>query len=555
MAEPNAGWTGSAGELALVVQEIADGITVQDLSGQICYANLAAAQSMGFPSVEALIGTPQAELLARFEVLDASGRPLSADELPVRRAVRGDPSPESLIRFRVRSTGEERWSLVRPKVVRAADGSPRFVVSAFRDVTTLRATEQRLTLLADAGEILTRSADYQETLNELANLVVRELADWCVVDVIEEGSGVQRVAVAHRDPEKLAEAQEVQRRWPSRPGADDATGRVLRTGEPLLIPLITDEQIREAATDPEHAEYLFRLGLRSVVIEPLNARGRVLGVLTLVRSDADRAFNEAELPLLRELAVRAATSVDTARLLHETTEAVRARDDFLAVASHDMRTPLAAILGYLQLALRRLRPADPASDVKLNEYLRAAERMTERLTHLVTELMDVSLLQSGQPLAIDRQPVDLGDLASRMVEVHGRLSAAHTFTCDGDSRVVAYADVGRLERVLDNLLSNAIKFSPNGGEIRVTVTSTGTHGRLSVTDAGLGIPAADLPGIFERFRRGSNVGPVTGTGLGLAGSREVMQQMGGDIEVESVEGEGSTFTVVIPLAEAPAPLP
>jgi signal transduction histidine kinase len=120
---------------------------------------------------------------------------------------------------------------------------------------------------------------------------------------------------------------------------------------------------------------------------------------------------------------------------------------------------------------------------------------------------------------------------------------------------VAYADVGRLERVLDNLLSNAIKFSPNGGEIRVTVTSTGTHGRLSVTDAGLGIPAADLPGIFERFRRGSNVGPVTGTGLGLAGSREVMQQMGGDIEVESVEGEGSTFTVVIPLAEAPAPLP
>jgi signal transduction histidine kinase len=330
---------------------------------------------------------------------------------------------------------------------------------------------------------------------------------------------------------------------------------VLRSGQSLLIPVVTDEQIDAAAADPEHADYLRRLGLRSVVIEPLSARGHVLGVLTLIRSDSERAFSEAELPLIRELAVRAATSVDTTRLLHETTEAIRARDEFLAVASHDMRTPLAAILGYLQLALRRLRPGAATADEKLKDYLQAAERMTERLTHLVTDLMDISLLQSGQPLAIDREPVDLCELARRMVEAQGRLITSHEFIYEADGSIVVQADAGRLERVLDNLLSNAVKFSPNGGEIRVAVTADAGQGRLSVADQGLGIPTADLPALFERFRRGSNVGRVSGTGLGLAGSREVVQQMGGDIEVESVEGQGSTFTVVLPLAEAPTPLP
>jgi PAS domain S-box-containing protein len=555
-SDPRSAWTQTAEQLHLVLQEAADGITVQDPTGQVQYANRAAAQAMGFASPEELARTPQPDLLGRFEIFDEEGKPLVPDDLPGRRALHGDGSGESVVRFRVRATGEERWSLVRPRVVRHPDGSPAFIVSAFHDITALKSTERRLSLLADAGAILGSTADYQETLNELAKLVVRELADWCVVDVVEPESGIRRVAVAHMDPEKLELAEEVQRRYPSKPNPDAGVGMVLRTGEPLFVPVVSDEQLDTAAEDAEHAAYLRTLGLRSVVMQPLTVLTNVLGVLTLVRSDPARAFTEDDLPLIRDLANRAAVVVDNARLLHETTEALRSRDDFIAVASHDMRTPLAAILGYIQLAVRRLTGPAAVADAKLVEYLTAAEGMTDRLTALVSDLMDVSLIRGGQLLSMESEPIDLGRLAVRAVENYRQLAESHTFAVDaGDAPVTVHGDARRLDRVMDNLLSNAVKFSPHGGEIRVTLTTAGGQARLAITDRGMGIPEAEVAGVFERFRRGSNVGGVRGIGLGLAGSREVVRQMDGEIEVESVEGQGSTFTVVLPLSETAAPVP
>jgi len=540
------GWVASAEQLYLVLQEAGDAITVVDMSGELRYANKAAASAMGFEEPDEAVRLPRKELMAHFELLDADGRPLPEEALPGRRAQREGSAAEALVRFRIRATGEERWSLVRPTVVRDADGQPQFVISSFHDVTALKATERRLTLLADAGSILGKAVDYQESLNELARMVVPDLADWCVVDVVEPESGLRRVAVAHEDPSLVELAEEVQRRWPSNI-EEGATGEVLKTGEPLLLPIISEEQLVAAARDEEHGSHLRALGLTSVVILPLIARERVLGLFTLVRSDESRAFRDDELPLLGELAARAGTAVDNTRLLHEATEAVRLRDDFLAIASHDMRTPLAAILGYLQLALRRAHKAEDPGGQKLVEYLSAAEGMAGRLTDLVADLMDVSLLRSGRPIALEPVEIEIGLVAERLVDAHRKLARTHHFVLAHSQPVTVLADLRRFERVLDNLLSNAVKFSPAGGEVRVTVDQKGGTARVRVKDHGLGIPKDDLPELFTRYRRASNVAGVRGTGLGLAGSREIMRQMGGDIEVTSREGKGSTFTVTLPI--------
>ena len=545
---PGAGWLGSAEQLRTVLMRAADGITVQDANGQVRFANLAAARAMGFDDPEVLSRIAPADLMARFELLDAAGHALSPEELPGRRLLRGGAEEEAVVRFRVKATGEERWSLVRPSAVRAADGRIEFVISSFQDVTALKDSEHRLHLLADAGAILGRSTDYQETLNELAHLVVTELADWCVVDIVEPESGMRRVAVAHADPAKVRLAEEVQRRYPSTDPEGGPVGTVIRTREPLLLPIVTDEQLAEAARDEEHAGYLRVLGLRSVLIVPLVARDAALGALTLVRSDPGRAFGQADLRLTRELAARAAVAVDNARLLNDATEALRLRDDFLAVASHDMRTPLAAILGYLQLARRRLDGPDAPDLERLAGYIQSAEATTNRLTGLVADLMDISLLRAGQPLPLERSRVDLAELAARLADQHRRLAPEHVLTLEiGNDPMIVDADSRRLATVLDNLIENAVKFSKPEQAITIAVAKDGGFARLSVIDRGLGIPTEELPRIFERFRRASNASGVRGTGLGLAGSREIVRQLGGEITVESRVGSGSTFSVRLPL--------
>jgi PAS domain S-box-containing protein len=542
LGAPNLG--GANEHVAAAALEAGDGITVQDATGRLTFVNRAAALLMGFSSPEEAMNEPIGRVMDRFDLLDERGRTMPLSRLPSRRALRLPGRHESTLRFRVKATGEERYAATSAVSLRDASGAVRYVVNTFQDVTALKRLDARLQLLADAGTILARSGDYQETLNELAQLMVRRLADWCVVDVLDPESGVTRVAVAHARKEKVLLAADLQRRYPTDP-SEGATATVIRTGVPLLLPVITDSQLEEAARDGEHAAGLRALGLRSVLIVPLAARGTTMGALTLIRSDEQRPFSERDVPLAQEVARRAGTAVDAARLLHEATEALRLRDDFLAMASHDMRTPLAAILGYVQLAARRMKRL-PIEDTKLSGYLASAERMTGRLNGLVGELMDVSLLRSGRALPLSPERLRLRTRVEEIVAEHRRLVTDHTFdvVAMGDPEIEADGD--RLERVMDNLINNAAKYSEDGSRIRVIVEASDGEATISVTDTGRGIPAGDLPHIFEPFHRAANAGGIRGTGLGLAGSRDVVRQMGGDITVTSEEGVGSTFVVHLP---------
>jgi PAS domain S-box-containing protein len=539
------GWSGSADDLEEVLRLAADPITVQDASGRLVFANEAAAQQTGFASAAELLSTPTDALMARYELLDENGQPMPPESLPGRRALRGENEPASIVGFRLDGEPGIRWSIVQATPV-TADGAVRYVINAFQDVSRLKRTEDRVRILADAGAILADSADYQATLQALAELVVPLLADWCMVDVVE-GSVIRRVAVAHPDPRKRSMVEELQRRFPSEPEQAGGAREVIETGRSQIIATITDEMLSNAAQDSDHLALLKELELRSVAIVPLIARGQVMGAMTLAGADTGHVFREEDRSFLEDLGRRAAVAVDNARLLHEANEAIRLRDQFLAMASHDMRTPLQAILSNIQLASRRLdaAAADAPADRRdaIRENLSRAVQTTHRLSALVGDLLDVAMLRSGRDIGLEMGEFDLVEAARRIADAHRSLAPTHRIRVEGPAELAVHSDRVRVERVLDNLVANAVKYSPDGGDVVLELDEQGDRVRVAVRDQGIGIPASELDAVFEPYHRGSNASTMRGIGLGLSGSRAVIRQLGGTLTATSEEGKGSTFLV------------
>jgi PAS domain S-box-containing protein len=534
-------------QLPAIFATIADGVTVLDRSGTIIFANAAAAALMGRSDPSELIGQASPTVTGSFDLLDEDGHTLDLDTLPTRRAFAGDPAPERVLRFRNKGSLRDRWSMVRARLLPGDTADHDLVVTSFQDITAIKQVELRLAFLSEASAALGESLDYTETLTRVAQLCVPALADWCAVDVLEDMDQVNRVALAHADPEGTALVEEIQRRWPPDPASSSPARQVIETGAPRYLQ-ITDDLLAEVARDPDHLALIRQLDLREVLVVPLTARGRVLGALSVANAGMADPFTPEEIELVEELGRRAGSAIDAAKLMSEANEALRQRDEFLAIASHDMRTPLAAVRGYAQLALRHVS-REPTDLAPLQRWLSDIDESANRLTGLVSELMDVSLLRGGRKVPLQLEPTDLVALVNDRVREHaGSADERHAFKVSTDvAEVIGNWDASRLGRVLDNLLGNAIKYSPDGGTIDVKISADGTHGSVAVTDHGIGIAPSDISRIFTPMFRGTNTGSVAGTGLGLSGSRTLVELMGGRIHVQSRLGHGSTFTIKLPL--------
>ncbi|HET7092547.1 MAG TPA: PAS domain-containing sensor histidine kinase, partial [Thermomicrobiales bacterium] len=252
--------------------------------------------------------------------------------------------------------------------------------------------------------------------------------------------------------------------------------------------------------------------------------------------------------------------VAVVRDMTERRELERGQEAFVAAAAHDLKNPLAAIRGQAQLLRRRLRKGEPLSPERLEQGIEGIDAAAGRMTGLIDELVDITRVRAGAPLDLRRAPVDLVELARQTAAIYQRTSERHEIAVEaGAESVIGQWDGLRLERVLGNLLANAVKYSPDSGRIVIRVgrdaDAASPMATLAVADEGVGIPAADLPSVFERFHRGGNVGAIGGDGIGLAGARQIVEEHGGAIEVESAEGVGSTFTLRLPLDDRPAPPP
>jgi signal transduction histidine kinase len=406
--------------------------------------------------------------------------------------------------------------------------------------------ERQSSFLAEASKQLASSLDYEATLRAVAQLAVPAVADWCAVDILDDDGTLHRLAVAYADPALEALVAETASRYAPSPTARVGVPRVLRTGQSALLADLS----LEIGTDEDDIALLRKLGMGSAIIVPLLARGRTLGALTFATTGLQHQYAHADLVLAEELASRCALAVDNARLYREAREALELRDTFLAAVSHDLRNPLATISGQAQLLRRLVARQHPAPVERVNEGLLRIEGTVTRLSSMIDELLDVARLQLGQPLELQPQPFDLVSLARRKVAEYQQTTQRHILRLAAETALPGTWDPDRLERVIDNLLGNAIKYSPEGGVITVIVVDdqddTGEWTVLEVRDPGVGIPASDLPRIFEHFSRARNVGQIDGTGIGLAVSRQIVVQHGGSISVDSTEGMGSVFTVRLP---------
>ena len=236
-------------------------------------------------------------------------------------------------------------------------------------------------------------------------------------------------------------------------------------------------------------------------------------------------------------------------------ELERQKDEFLTAASHDLKTPLATIKGWTQLLRRQAQRPDKVDSARLLDGLGRIDLTISRLTRMVNDLLDVTRMQMERPLDLDRRPTDLVALTTRMAAESQLTTERHRIRIDSaDPSLRGRWDTARVERAVGQLLGNAIKYSPEGGEIVVQVAreenGQGAFARLEVRDSGVGIPADELGRVFDRFYRGSNVPEgMSGTGIGLTGARQIVQEHGGQISVESREGQGSIFTIRLPLDE------
>ena len=302
--------------------QVSDGVTVQTTDRTLCFANPAAARLLGASSPEELLRMGMDSLHERYELLDASGQPLKADALPSRQALAGQSVPEHQLRIRDRHTGEVRWSRVSTAPVRDAQGAVVYAVTVFRDTTEVMRTQERLSLLAEASELLSASLELESTLTATARLLVPRLADWCAVHLADDAVLSRQVASIHMDPAKLELARRLAELYPTDPRATRGINHVMRTGVSELTSDITDAMLVAVARDAEHLRMLRELGLRSFLAVPLNARGRTLGTLTVATAESARRLGPEEQRLVEELAHRAALAVDNARLY---TEARRAQ--------------------------------------------------------------------------------------------------------------------------------------------------------------------------------------------------------------------------------------
>jgi signal transduction histidine kinase len=408
---------------------------------------------------------------------------------------------------------------------------------------------EHASFLADASKQLASSLDYEITVASVARLAIPTLADYCALDILDNDGMVRRLAVAHIDPAKESLGFELAQPGPPSAIASRGVMQVLRSGRPSVLRL-ADESAPGSTSDAGDLQALRALGFDSVIIVPMVAGDRMLGALTFAAAEPRRPYELADLTLVEEFADRCALAVDHARLYRQAQDALERRDAYLATVSHDLKNPLALIAGQAQL-LRRVAEREGApSASRVSQGLGRIETTVARMTGMIDELLDVTSLELGHQLELQSRPMDMVGLMRRKVSEYEQTTDRHVFRVAAETDLLGVWDSERLERVLDNLLGNAIKYTPDGGVITVIVVrdddEPGAWAVVSVRDPGVGIPPADLPRIFDRFQRAGNVGRIAGTGIGLAVARHIVEQHGGNISVESVEGKGSTFTIRLP---------
>ncbi len=519
-----------------------EGIVVWGADKRLVYANEAARTITELPLPE---GSVLADAPYTSRVLDHDTRARDPRSMPVYRAFQGERVPREDLRY-ITPSGAHRWLSVAADPVRDENGALSYVIVSLRDISVRKSRESKLEFMVESAKILQFDLPFKQRLVEKAKLAVPDLADWCVIDVIEDDSLV-RAAIIHRDTDQIARLAEFEAQNPSTLGRERSVERVIRTREPLFIPVVTEEHLRSHAESQGHHAAIASFGIRSIMIIPIISHGKAVGAMTLAYAESGRTYTNDDLEFFQEFCYHLAVIFENARLFDEIAMRDKSKDIFLAALSHELRNPLAPIKSALELLKMRELSADVQEDLDIIEH------QFDHMARLLHDLLDVTRFTQDR-IALTTSPVDLRSLVERALRSTDALvrKAGITLQCSyplGDVSVLA--DETRLEQAISNLISNAVKFTPARGSIWVDMSAAETDTTITVRDNGAGIDASDLPHIFDLYYQGKHADAInSGLGIGLLLVQRIVTLHGGTVRAHSDgRGRGSSFTITLPRSD------
>lgn len=409
--------------------------------------------------------------------------------------------------------------------------------------------KDRLRFLAEASKILSSSLDYNVTLANVAKLVVNYMADFCMIDLLNEEGKMERVAARSSNPKKRTLTNKMFD-FPADPRNKEGIYYVAQTKKSVYIKDLDLKWLKRATISDQEREIVHKLEMNSFIFSPLVSRNKVIGVITIVSSKKGFFYSPADVLLAEEIGDRAGIAVDKARLYREAQEALRIREEFMSIAAHELRTPLTIILLHLQKAMVDIKKKfDKHTGMEqIVEMLEKSEKQGQRLSKLIGDLLDVSLVNTGK-LRLEKEKIELNeflqDLISRFKLQENRKNAKIILR-KNKTPVVGFWDKVRIEQVILNLLSNAVKYGRKK-PVRVSLKKEGNEAVIQVKDDGIGIRQQDRKDVFELFRRSSSSIGYKGIGIGLYISKQIVEAHKGTIALESRVDKGTTFTVRLPL--------
>lgn len=521
---------------AAVLEAIADGFVTFDREWRYGYVNRVAAE---------LVGCVPEDLIGRVLWDVHPGNDDTAFAGVLRDAMTSG----------VQATGEAYSNSIGRWIEYRAYPTEEGLSLVFRDIDERRRHDERLRFLSEASTLLSSSLDYETTLSNIAELAVPALASSCVIDLVGVDSELERVATVFDTGELSRLVGEMRRRNPITAETRHPTRQVLATGESIFYPEITAEMLPLVVDDrPDSLALARRLNPTSCVFVALRARGKTLGVMSLSTTGARRRFDEQDRALIEELAQRVAMAVDNARL-HEAERRARAeaeaanqaKSDFLAIMSHELRTPLTAVVGYTELLADEV--VGPVNETQ-RDHLARVRASSEHLLMLIEDILSYARIEAGREL-VRIEDFGLAALLEQAGVIIRPLAEKKSleFTLSGrELRAVMRSDPQKVRQIIINLLANAVKFTMKGG-VHLAARVYEDRVAFDVSDTGPGIALEHLERVFDAFWQVDQrmTRKAGGTGLGLSVARQLARLLGGDVSVRSTIGQGSVFTVDLPL--------
>lgn len=449
--------------------------------------------------------------------------------------------------------GRPTWTIGLFYPLKDEQGVVKEIVLMHKDVTRVHqanAENERLLqsqkFLAEVSSLLQSSLDYDQIVHQVASAAIPAIADGCIVD-LREGNKIKRIITKHSDPEVEATMRKLQQQFPPDINSPQPTSVVMRTGEGELLENVDLTVILSHTINEKHAQLIQQIGVHSHIAVPVMIRGNIIGALNFLITTKRRKYDQLDLDLCIEVAKRAAISIENGRLYKEAKDAIKEREDFITIASHELKTPITSLKLQWEVATRTIHEGDKSIDPAYVKKLSStSNRQLNRLTRLVEDMLDIAHITSGR-LAMDKKPVDLAEIVT---EVNDRFfDQLRDLKIDLKVGLLkpspVLADSFRMEQVITNLMTNAIRYGQKK-PIEVSLGHEENFALFEIKDQGRGIPKPDQQRIFERFVRAINVNDTSGLGLGLFISQQIVEEHQGQLSVAS-ESEGSTFILKLPL--------